>query len=147
MHRTVAALLASSCLLAPAVRASGPFFDEIPLVLTASRLAQSPLDAPAPVTIIDREMIAASGFTEIHDLLRLAPGFLVADIADSQPSVARHGLGDAYDRRIKVMIDGRTINSPLWGDTRWDSLPLRVDDIERIEVVRGPNGAAYGVNA
>lgn len=124
-----------------------PFFGEIPLVLTASRLAQSPLDAPAPVTVIDREMIVASGFNEIHDLLRLAPGFLVADHPDGPPAVASHGLGDAFARRIKVMVDGRTINSPLWGNVIWDNLPLRVDDVERIEVVRGPNGAAYGVNA
>lgn len=124
-----------------------PFFGEIPMVLTASRLAQSPLDAPAPVTVIDREMIVASGFNEIHDLLRLAPGFLVADHPDGPPAVASHGLGDAHARRIKVMVDGRTINSPLWGNVIWDNLPLRVDDVERIEVVRGPNGAAYGVNA
>lgn len=124
-----------------------PFFGEIPMVLTASRLAQSPLDAPAPVTVIDREMIVASGFNEIHDLLRLAPGFLVADHPDGPPAVASHGLGDANARRIKVMVDGRTINSPLWGNVIWDNLPLRVDDVERIEVVRGPNGAAYGVNA
>lgn len=141
------ALLGLVSLLPAGAQGSDPFFDEIPLVLTASRLAQSPMDAPAPVTVIDRDMIAASGFTKIHDLLRLVPGFLVADIADGSPSVASHGLGDAYDRRIKVMIDGRTINSPLWGDTKWDNLPLRVDDIERVEVVRGPNGAAYGVNA
>ena len=70
-----------------------PFFGEIPLVLTASRLAQSPLDAPAPVTVIDREMISASGFNEIHDLLRLVPGFLVADHPDGPPTVASHGLG------------------------------------------------------
>lgn len=124
-----------------------PFFGAIPMVLTASRLAQSPLDAPAPVTVIDREMIVASGFNEIHDLLRLAPGFLVADHPDGPPAVASHGLGDAHARRIKVMVDGRTINSPLWGNVIWDNLPLRVDDVERIEVVRGPNGAAYGVNA
>ncbi|MBV2265245.1 MAG: TonB-dependent receptor [Thauera sp.] len=129
------------------VEVQDPFFGEIPLVLTASRLAQSPLDAPAPVTVIDREMIVASGFNEIHDLLRLAPGFLVADHPDGPPAVASHGLGDAFARRIKVMVDGRTINSPLWGNVIWDNLPLRVDDVERIEVVRGPNGAAYGVNA
>ena len=111
-----------------------PFFGAIPMVLTASRLAQSPLDAPAPVTVIDREMIVASGFNEIHDLLRLAPGFLVADHPDGPPAVASHGLGDAHARRIKVMVDGRTINSPLWGNVIWDNLPLRVDDVERIEV-------------
>ena len=123
------------------------FFGEVPIVLTASRLAQSPLDAPAAVTIVDREMIAASGFTELHDLLRLVPGFLVADWPEGSPTVANHGLGDASNGRVKVMIDGRTINSPLWGNTNWRDLPIRVDDVERIEVVRGPNGAAYGANA
>ena len=130
-----------------AVHASDVFFSDIPVVLTASRMAQSSLDAPVAVTVIDREMIRASGFTEIHDLLRLVPGFLVADWPEGSPVVARHGLGDAYDRRIKVMIDGRTVNRPLWGDTAWLDLPVRVDDIERVEVVRGANGAAYGVNA
>ena len=62
-----------------AVQAADVFFDDIPLVLTASRMAQSPLDAPVAVSIIDRQMIKASGFTEIHDLLRLVPGFLVAE--------------------------------------------------------------------
>nr|HQV16363.1 TonB-dependent receptor plug domain-containing protein [Denitromonas sp.] len=123
------------------------FFEEIPLVLTASRLAQSPLSAPAPVTLIDREMIEASGFTEIHDLLRLVPGFMVADWPGGSPTVANHGIGDAFDRRIKVLVDGRMVNHPIWGDTQWDNLTIRVDDIERIEVVRSANGGAYGANA
>lgn len=127
--------------------ADSDYFAEIPMVLTASRLEQSTLDAPAAVTVIDRDMIDASGFTEVHDLMRLVPGFVVADWPDGSPMVVNHGLGDPFDRRIKVMIDGREINSPFWGDTRWDNLPIRVDDIERVEVVRGPNGAAYGVNA
>lgn len=141
------ALVALDAALAPARADTALFLEDIPLVLTASRLAQSPLDAPAPVTIIDREMIEASGFTEIHDLLRLVPGFQVADWPLGSPTVANHGIGDAYDRRIKVMIDGRTVNNPLWGDTQWDNLTIRVDDIDHIEVVRNANGGAYGVNA
>lgn len=143
MPAVVVMVSASSAVVA----ADDLFFGELPRVLTASRLAQSPLDAPAAVTTIDREMIDASGFTEIHDLLRLVPGFLVADWPDGGPTVANHGLGDAYDRRIKVMIDGRTVNNPLWGNTAWQDLPIRVDDVDRIEVVRGPNGAAFGANA
>lgn len=123
------------------------FLEQMPIVLSASRLEQSALDAPAAVTVIDRELIEASGFTELHDVLRLVPGFLVADWPDGQPVVASYGVGDAFDRRIKVMIDGHTVNSPFRGNTNWQDLPLRVDDVERIEVVRGPNGAAYGINA
>jgi iron complex outermembrane receptor protein len=122
-------------------------FESMPLVLTASRMAQSALDAPASIFVIDREMIEASGFTEIHDLLRLVPGYLVTDWPDGQPSVANHGLGDAYGNRLKVMLDGTAINNPLRGDVLWTDLPLRVDDIQRIEVIRGPNGAAYGAGA
>lgn len=142
------ALLVPCFVLAtPEAHAQEGFFEPLPVVLTASRLAQSPLDAPAPVTTIDREMIDASGFTEVHDLMRLVPGFLVADWPNGSPTVANHGMGDAFDRRIKVLVDGRTVNDPLWGNTLWQDLPLRVDDIDRIEVVRGPHGAAYGANA
>ena len=122
-------------------------FEDMPLVLTASRMAQSALDAPASIFVIDREMIEASGFTEIHDLLRLVPGYLVTDWPDGQASVVNHGLGDAYGNRLKVMLDGTAINNPLRGDVLWTDFPLRVDDIQRIEVIRGPNGASYGAGA
>lgn len=125
----------------------GLFTDEVPIVLTASRMAQSPLDAPAPVTVIDRDMIRASGFSEIHDLMRLVPGFLVADWPKGPPNVVNQGLGDGYSRRLQVLLDGRSVYSPLDGRVDWSTLPIRVDDIERIEVVRGPNQAAYGANS
>lgn len=146
---------AISCLsvaLAPAWAADFPldesiFIDEVPIVLSASRMAQSPLDAPAPVTVIDREMIRASGFSEIHDLLRLVPGFLVADWPSGPPMVVNNGLGDAKGRRLQVLVDGRSVYNPFDGKVDWTNLPFRVDDIERIEVVRGPNPATYGANA
>jgi iron complex outermembrane receptor protein len=123
------------------------FFEDLPVVLSASRLAQSPLDAPAPVTVIDRETIRDAGFTEIHELFRLVPGFLVADWPDGSPVVVNQGLGDAYSRRLLVLIDGRAVYDPFRGGVDWQDLPLRVDDIERIEVVRSPNPASYGANA
>lgn len=132
---------------AGAVGAESQFFGDVPIVLTASRLAQTPFEAPAPITVIDRETIEASGYTEIHDLLRLVPGFLVADWPSGSPTVVNHGLGDAYGRRLKVLIDGRTVNNPFRGNVDWQDLPIRIDDIERVEVVRGPHGAAYGANA
>ncbi|BCB26543.1 hypothetical protein SKTS_14290 [Sulfurimicrobium lacus] len=119
----------------------------LPMVLTASRMTQSPLDAPAPVTIIDREMIRASGFTEVQDLMRLVPGFMVADWPSGPPMVVNNGLGDANSRRLQVLLDGRSVYNPFNGTVDWSSLPIRVDDIERIEVVRGPNPATYGANS
>jgi len=122
-------------------------FGEVPIVLTASRIMQSPLDAPAPVTTIDRETIRDSGFTEIHEIFRLVPGFLVADWPDGSPIVVNQGLGDAHSRRLLVLVDGHALYNPFKGGVDWQDLPLRLDDIERIEVVRGPNSASYGANA
>ncbi len=123
------------------------FLADLPQVLTASRIATSPLDAPAPVTVIDQETIRASGFTEIHDVLRLVPGYLVADWPKGSPMVVNHGLGDAYPNRLLVMVDGRSVVNPATGAVDWQDLPLRLEDVERIEVVRGPNQASYGAGA
>ena len=154
-RHTSIAMIAASLLIASIAAPPGhaiepedsPFYQDVPVVLTASRLAQSTYDAPAPVTIIDRELIEASGFVELHDLMRLVPGFQVADWASGSPTIANHGMGDAYARRIKVLVDGRTVNNSFWGNVFWQDLPIRIDDVERVEVVRGPNGAAYGANA
>jgi iron complex outermembrane receptor protein len=123
------------------------FFDEMPVVLTASRLSQPVNEAPAAVTVIDSEMIRASGFRDIPDLLRLVPGFSVAYSEFNTWTAAYHGLGDAFSRRFQVLVDGRSIYSPHNGAVYWSDLPLAIEDIERIEVVRGPNAAVYGANS
>jgi iron complex outermembrane receptor protein len=123
------------------------YLADMPLVLSASRLAQRPQDAPAAVFVIDREMIDASGAREIHELLRLAPGFLVAHDGGNRPTVGYHGLVDQYGRRMLVQIDGRAVYDPLFGGVRWADLPIALDDIQRIEVIRGSNSASYGANA
>jgi len=123
------------------------FFAELPVVLSVSRLSQPVQEAPAAVTIIDREMIRASGFRDIPDLLRLVPGFSVAYTRDNTWAIGYHGVGDGYSRRMQVLVDGRSIYSPHFGAVYWSDLPLSIDDIERIEVVRGPNAAVHGANA
>jgi iron complex outermembrane receptor protein len=123
------------------------FLGDVPVVLTASRLSQPLGQAPAAVTIIDQDMIRASGFRDIPDLFRLVPGFTVAYTRDNTWGVSYHGMGDAFSRRMQVLIDGRSIYMPAIGEVPWTSLPLSIDDIERIEVVRGPDSAAYGSNA
>ncbi len=124
-----------------------PFFAEVDEVLTASRLAQRPQDAPAAVFVIDREMIEASGAREIADLLRLAPGFIVASDGGNQRAVSSRGFVDSFGRRLQVLVDGRSVYTPFFGGLSWTDLPVAIDDIERIEVIRGPNGATYGANA
>lgn len=123
------------------------FFDEMPVVLSPSRLSQPLADSPASVTVIDRDMIRASGFTQVADLFRLVPGFSVAYGSSLLPTLTYHGLGDGYARRFQVLIDGRSIYSPDFGQVSWRNLPLALDDIDRIEVIRGPAGASYGANA
>lgn len=123
------------------------FLDVMPVVLSASRLSQPVNEAPAAVTVIDQDMIRASGFRDIPDLFRLVPGFTVAYTRDNTWGVGYHGLGDAYSRRMQVLIDGRSVYTPGFGEVPWASLPLSIEDIDRIEVVRGPNSAVYGSNA
>ncbi|WP_438951167.1 TonB-dependent receptor plug domain-containing protein [Porticoccus sp.] len=93
-------------------------------------------------------MIEASGFIEIPDLLRLVPGFQVGlSWRDHHASVTYHGQSDGLSRRMQVLLDGRVVVGSLFGLVDWDRLGITVDDIERIEVVRGPAGVSFGSNA
>lgn len=123
------------------------FFAEIPIVLTATRLAQPINEAPASMTIIDRQMIEASGAREIVDVFRLIPGFQVQHDNGHTPIVSYHGMSDQYARWMQVLVDGRSIYNPSVGGVEWSHIPLVLDEIERIEVTRGPNAASYGSNA
>lgn len=123
------------------------FLGDMATVLTASRIEQSALDAPAPVTVIDRATIRASGFSELQDVMRLVPGFQVADWPRGGAAVTNHGLGDSLPRRLLLLIDGFSMLDAAFGIIHWEDLPIHVEDIERIEVVRGPNQASYGAKA
>ncbi len=123
------------------------YFEDMPVVLSVSRLSQSPLETPAAVTVIDREMIDASGARRLVDVLRLVPGFFVGYLNGNTVAAGYHGLSDIYSKRMQVLIDGVSIYSPLLGWVDWTELPLALEDIERIEVVRGPNSVTFGANA
>lgn len=123
------------------------YLGDLPIVLSVSRLSQPKQEAPVATTVIDRDMILASGAQDIASLLSLVPGFQVAMIDGATRSVTSHGNSDQYSRRMQVMVDGRPIYSPTIGGVIWHALPIAIEDVERIEVVRGPNAAAYGSNA
>ncbi len=123
------------------------YLQEFPVVLSASRLSQSLSDAPSAMTVIDHEMIVASGFRKIPDLFKLVPGMYVSYYKGSQAIVSYHGTSDQYARRMQVLIDGRSIYLAPFSDVDWESLPVSLDDIERIEVVRGPSAATHGANS
>ncbi len=127
-------------------------FFEIPVVLSASRLEQPVSEAPIAVTTINREMIEASGARNIPDLLRFVPGMLVGHSVNEHGDeprtvVAYHGHSNQYSRQMQVLIDGRSIYEPVLGGVNWNNVPVNVDDIERIEVIRGPNASSYGSNS
>ena len=88
-------ILAASPAIAENSSVPADYFENLPLVLTASRLKQSAAEAPSAVTVIDHEMIVASGARQIVDLLRLVPGFYVGYYRGSFPVAAYHGLSDA----------------------------------------------------
>jgi len=123
------------------------FFEDIPIVLTASRIQQPLSNVPAAITVIDQEMIEASGAVKIVDLLRLAPGFQVGYVSGHKFTATYHGNTDQYARDLQVLIDGRSVYDPAFGGVAWSDLPLAMEDILRIEVIRGPNAAAYGSNS
>ena len=123
------------------------FFDEIPTITSVTRLPQPKSETPAAVTVIDREMIKASGARDLADVFRLVPGFQVAYPRGHRPAVTYHGLGDEYTRRMQILIDGRSVYGALFGHVSWSTQAIAIEDIERIEVVRGPNTVSYGANA
>jgi len=123
------------------------FLGEVPIVLGATRLSQPVSESPASITVIDREMIEASGANELVDVLRLVPGFQVGHINGYRAAVTYHGLSDSFARRLQVLVDGRSVYTPLFGGVQWAELPLALEDIDKIEVIRGPNGVTYGANA
>jgi iron complex outermembrane receptor protein len=116
-------------------------------VLSASNLPQPVNRAPAAVTVITREMIEASGFRHLVDVLRLVPGFLVGWSGGNMPAATLIGLSGAFPHWMQIMVDGRSVYNPAYGHTTWRGIPITLDEIDRIEVVRGPNAANDGLNS
>lgn len=120
---------------------------DMPTVLSATRLRQAIADAPASITVIDRPMIAQSGVRELPELLRLVPGMVVGYDSGWEAFVGYHGTSADMARRMQVLVDGRSIYQPSLAYVDWIGLPLELEDIDRIEVIRGPNAASYGANS
>ncbi len=135
--------------LAGAALDEDPYFTDLPVVASVSRLPQQLADASASVTVIERDMIRASGARDLNDLFRLVPGFQTYPNNTDAARVTYHGLTDEdFSPRVQVLVDGRSQYSPLFRNgVNWATVPVALEDIERIEVVRGSNAVSYGSNA
>lgn len=123
------------------------FFLELPVVLTASRLSQPLDESPNAMTVIDRQMIRASGFRKLSELFRLVPGMYVGSRNGYSGFVSYHSTTDDFSRRMQVLVDGRSVYLPPFSSVIWDDIPVLLEDIERIEVIRSPSAASHGANS
>lgn len=124
------------------------FFEPVPVVLTVSRLAQSLHDTPGAVTVLDRDAIRRSGARDLADVLRLVPGYVVSGYNGAHQIGAYHAVLDEYGTRNLVLVNGRSLyTSTYLGGTMRGMSSVRLEDVERVEVLRGSNSAAYGANA
>lgn len=116
-------------------------------VVTASRRAQSPLDSPNSTTIVTKQDIRLSGITRIPELLRRVAGMDVMQMTGGDANVSMRGANSRLSNKLLVLVNGRSVKNDVLGSTFWETLSIDVDQIERIEVVRGPGSSLYGADA
>jgi iron complex outermembrane receptor protein len=117
------------------------------VVTTASKEPEEVWKTPAAVFVITQDDIRRSGATSIPEVLRLAPGVEVAQIDSDHWSVGVRGFAAGLSSKLLVLIDGRSVYSPLYAGVFWQAQATPLEDIERIEVIRGPGGTIWGANA
>jgi iron complex outermembrane receptor protein len=116
-------------------------------VVTPSKTAQSPLDSPNSTSIITAQDIRLSGITKIPELLRRLAGVDIMETTGGQTEVSLRGFNQRFSNKVLVLVNGRSVFVDLIGATLWATLSIGVEDIERIEVVRGPASSVYGADA
>src|SRR5689334_22365779 len=116
-------------------------------VTSASNKEQALSRVGAALYVITRDDIASSGANTIPDLLRLVPGVDVQQINSNQWSISIRGFNSFGPNKVLALIDGRALYQPSFSGVLWDQQDLPLEDIERIEVIRGPGGTVWGANA
>ncbi len=152
MYRAI--LAAAGTLLAAAAYAAETDVMDLSLedllkadVMTASRKTQRLSDVAGAVFVITREDIERSGVTSIPEALRMVPGVQVARLANNRWAVSVRGFNGRFANKLLVLMDGRSIYSPLFSGVFWEAEDTLLEDIDRIEVIRGPGAALWGANA
>ncbi|MGH9718251.1 MAG: TonB-dependent receptor plug domain-containing protein [Candidatus Acidiferrales bacterium] len=116
-------------------------------VTSVSKRAQKLADAAAAIFVITQEDIQRSGARNIPELLEMVPGLEVARIDENKWAIGARGFNGRFDDKLLVLIDGRSVYTPLFSGVYWDVQDVMLDDVERIEVIRGPGATLWGADA
>jgi iron complex outermembrane receptor protein len=121
---------------------------QVDVVVTSAARHEQPISrTPAAVFVLTAQDIERSGATSFPEVLRLVPGVDVARLDSNRWAISIRGFNNQFANKILVLVDGRSIYTPLFSGTLWDTADLPLEEIERIEVIRGPGGALWGANA
>lgn len=116
-------------------------------ITSVSKKAERLADAAASVYVITNEDIRRAGATNLPAALRLAPNLQVAQISAQNYAISARGFNNTTANKLLVLIDGRTVYTPLYSGVFWDAQDVMLEDVERIEVISGPGGTLWGTNA
>lgn len=116
-------------------------------ISSVSKQEESLSDAPASIYVITRGDILSSGYATLPEVLRLAPNLNVARRTSTEYAISARGFNNAIGNKLLVLIDGRTVYTPLFSGVFWGQQDLMLEDIERIEVISGPGATLWGANA
>lgn len=116
-------------------------------VISASKTSQKLIDAPAAIFVLTNEDIMRSGATSIPEALRLVPGVQVAQVNANSWAIGVRGFNSTLNNKLLVLIDGRAVYDPLFSGVYWDVQDTMLEDIDHIEVIRGPGATLWGANA
>ena len=116
-------------------------------VTSVSKKPEKLSHAAAAITVITQSELQQSGATTIAEALRLAPGLEVARVDSHTWAVSSRGFNDPFANKLLVLIDGRSVYTPLFSGVYWDVQDTMIEDIDRIEVIRGPGATLWGANA
>src|SRR5579864_2772444 len=116
-------------------------------ITTIGRKQQELTHIPAAVYVITQEEIRRSGATSIPDLLRLVPGADVAQIDNNTRALSIRGFNSMSNNKLLVLIDGRSVYYPTFSNVFWNVQDVVLEDVQRVEVIRGPGASLWGSNA
>ncbi|MBU6400127.1 MAG: TonB-dependent receptor [Verrucomicrobia bacterium] len=145
---------ATGAVASDGVKSTGQDLTDIPIeklmdieVTSVAKKAEKLSESPAAVTVITADDIRRFGATSIPEALRLVPGLDVARLDANEWAISARGFNDVFANKLLVMIDGRSVYTPLFSGVFWDVQDTMLEDIDRIEVVRGPGATLWGANA